>query len=140
MDLESLIVPEDEGVRLELKDPAGEPLLKPDGTPISITLAGTASDRWRKAQDTIGDRWLKSANPRNGAIRKTMEEQRNDTAFLLASVTLAWDGISFDGGPKDCTPQNAKRLYSHPKLGWLTQQVDEFLGEQRNFMKASPPG
>ncbi len=137
MDLDDLFVPETEGVILELKDPAGEPLLQSDGKPVSITLAGTASARWRKAQDAIGDRYLKSANPRNGAMAKTMDEQRNDMAFLLASVTLAWDGIAFDGGPKEFSLANAKRLYSHPKLGWVTSQVDLFLGEQRNFIKAS---
>src|SRR5690242_20932246 len=136
MDLDSLLISEDEGVVLELKDPAGEPLLR-DGKPVTITLASTASNRWRKAMDAVGDRRIKTANPRNGTIPKSMDEQRNDTAFLLASVTLDWDGVAFDGGQKECNPTNAKALYSHPKLTWITSQVDEFLGEQRNFMKAS---
>ena len=137
MDLEAILVSEDEGVVLELKDPAGEPLLQSDGKPVWIKLAGTASNKWRKATDAIGDRRIKTANPRNGTTPKSMDEQRNDTAFLLASVTLAWDGIAFDGGPKECTQANAKALYSHPNLIWIVNQVDDFLGEQRNFMKAS---
>src|SRR5689334_3491000 len=126
MDLDSLLISEDEGVVLELKDPAGEPLLR-DGKPVTITLASTASNRWRKATDAVGDRRIKTANPRSGTVAKSMDEQRNDTAFLFASVTLAWEGIAFDGGPKECNQSNAKALYSHPKLSWIASQVDDFL-------------
>lgn len=136
MDLDELIVPEDDGAKLALNDPNGEPLLY-DGKPVTITLAPMDSIRWRKAVDIVGDRRIKTANPKTGTSVKSMSEQREDQAFMLASVTLAWENVAFDGGLKDCTLPNAKKLYMHPRLGWITRQVDEFLGEQRNFSKAS---
>lgn len=137
MDLDELIVAEDEGAVLELNDPNGEPLFY-DGKRVSIRLAPIDSNRWRKALDVVGDRRIKTANPKTGTSAKSMSEQREDQSFMLASVTISWDNIAFDGGLKDCTLANAKKLYLHPRLGWITRQVDEFLGEQRNFSKASP--
>ena len=127
MDLDELVVSEDEGAVLTLNGPDGEPLLY-DGKPVTITLAPMDSVRWRRAVDVVGDRRIKTANPRMGTGVKSMSEQREDQAFMLASVTIAWDNVAFDGGLKDCTLSNAKKLYMHPRLGWLMRQVDDFLG------------
>src|SRR5689334_13969561 len=136
MKLSDRIVSEDIGAVLELNDLDGSPLMD-NGKRVTITLAPTASRRWQKALDTVGNRVIKTANPRSGVTHKTMEEQRSDTAFLLASVTLAWDGIELDDGSTQCTFDNAKKLYLDPTNSDILKQVDDFLGEQRNFMKAS---
>ena len=135
MDLSKLSAESEIGAVLELNTKTGEPATQADGSPVTITLLGTDSKKWRKAEDTVGDRRLKSANPRNGAAAKTMEEQRNDVAFLLASVTVAWSGFESDGVPVECTFENAKNLYLNHSF--IREQVDSFLAERRNFSKAS---
>lgn len=133
MDLATFAASSDEGATLELKDPAGEPLFKDDGsTPVTIKLAGSDSKRWRKAEDTVGDKRLKAA--KSGGV-KSMEELRDQNAFLLASVTLSWDGIVVHDKELECNLENAKRLYLD--YAWVREQVDSFVGDRRNFLTAS---
>ena len=125
-------VPEDEGAILELNDPNGNPWLKPDGTPVTIRLAGMDTLRWQKAKDSVFNRVVKTSAP-NRPAWKTAEEQRGDEAFMLASVTLGWDGVT----DAECTPANVKQFYLTPKNYFIREQVDAFVGERRNFLKAS---
>ncbi len=137
MDLTELSAEAEIGAVLELNTKTGEPATQKDGSPVTITLLGTDSKKWRKAEDAVGDRRLKAASPRHGAAAKSMEEQRNDVAFLLASVTVSWSGLQNDGTDLECNLENAKKLYlAHP---FIREQVDSFLAERRNFLKASSP-
>lgn len=130
--MSDFFVPEDEGALLELNDPYGNPWLKPDGKPVTIRLAGMDTTRWQKARDSVFNRVLKTSGPR-GPQWKTAEEQRGDEAFMLASVTIAWDGVT----DTECTPANAKQFYLSPQNNFIREQVDAFVGERRNFLKAS---
>ena len=132
MDLDSILIADDEGAILELKH-KGIPILKEDGSPVTITVASTESAKWKKARRTLRNKYIKIASPKN--IKTTAEEEEEDTAFLLASVTLAWDGIEFDGGPKECTIANARALYL--RYDWVKSQVDDFLTDLGNFTRAS---
>ncbi len=136
MDFSSVSAAAEEGAVLELKDPHGEPVLKPDGSPVTITLAGSDSKRFKKARNAIGDRYLKKASPRKAAIAETTEESLNDWAFQLAAATISWDGVVVEGAELECTPANAKRVYLD--YDWVREQVDAFVGERRNFWKSSP--
>jgi hypothetical protein len=135
LDFSNVSAAAEDGAVLELKDPAGEPILKDDGSPVTITLAGTESKKWKKARNAVGDRYLKNANPRNSSPVRTMDEALSDQAFQLASVTLAWDGVIVDGQELPCTHDNAKKIYL--QYDWVREQVDLFVGERRNFWKAS---
>jgi hypothetical protein len=135
MDLSSLSVSSEDGANLELKDPLGEPILKPDGTPVTIKLQGSESAKWKKARNVAGNRYLQMANPRNAAQAKTMDELIGDLAFQLASVTLSWDGIVDESQEIECNLASAKKLYL--KYDWLREQVEAFVNERRNFWKAS---
>lgn len=134
MDLSTVSAAAEEGAILELKDPTGEPILKPDGKPVTITLAGMESKRFKRARNSIGDRYLKNAGPTSRAA-KTMEEAIGDLAFQLASVTIAWDGVIVDGQELECTQANAKKVYL--QYDWVREQVDSFVGNRANFWKAS---
>ncbi len=136
MDLAKYKNAAEQGAVMEVRDPAGDVMYKDDGTtPVTITLAGTESKRWRKAEDSIGDKRLERAGTRNNTAAKSMQEARNDRAFLLAAVTLAWDGIVVDGQVLECTPKNAKDLYT--QYDFITTQVDAFLAERKNFLPVS---
>ncbi len=133
MDIGTEIKASEDGAKLNLKDKKGNPAINGTGEPVTITLAGTDSARWRKAEDVIGNRRLKRANPRTGAGAgaKSMEEQRDDRAFLLASVTLEWHGIVVNGQPWECSPEKAKELYL--VAPFIAEQVDEFITDKANF-------
>lgn len=134
MDLSAFSSASEDGATLHLKGPDGALLHQDDGSPITIKLAGNDSKRWRGCMDRVGDSRLKKVVPGRPS-NYTMAEQRDDACTLLASVTLSWQGIIVDGTPMECTAENAKKLYQ--RFNWIREQVDEFVGERRNFSPAS---
>ena len=138
MDLSKVLEKSETGSVMVVKDPnTNEPILNDDGSEVTITLAGMDSARWRKAQDMVGDKRLKSANPKTGSSYKSMADVRDDQSTLLAHATIAWSGIELDGAVLECTVENAKKLYSRPNLVWLSEQVDKFIFDRANFSTAS---
>jgi hypothetical protein len=135
MDVSKVSAAAEQGAVLELKDPAGDVALKEDGTPVTITLAGTESKKWRKARNAVGDKFLRASRP--GGKATTMEEAVADQAFQLASVTLEWDGIGefLYGHSVEMTLANAKSLYIAEEF--VREQVDTFVGNRANFWKAA---
>ncbi len=92
--------------------------------------------RLKKARNEVGNRYLKTRRDSNSALgAKTTEEAVEDLSYQFAAVTLAWEGIIDEGQTLECNQNNAKRLYV--KYDFLRSQINEFLGEQRNFWKAS---
>lgn len=137
MDFDNVKKAADLGAKMEVKDPTtDQPMLKDDGeTPITITLAGVESDKWKKARSTVGNKYLKTAGPNRPPGAKTIEESIADDAFQLAAVTLAWDGVIVEGQELECNQANAARIYA--KYDWLRNQVSEFVGNRANFCAAS---
>ena len=123
--------PANEGAKMELRLPNGEPALKDDGTPVTITLLGADSDAYQRASKALGNRSL-----RNRSQPLTVEQAITESINLLAKVTVSWDGLTEDGQPLPCTEENAKRLYRSSLA--VREQVAEFVNDRGNFVKASP--
>jgi hypothetical protein len=120
----------EEGSLLTLKDPAGKTLLQSDGeNPITILLAGVNSPRWTKAADLLQNRLMNLKEKRDAL------EIRADRCGLLASITLAWDGIELNGEPVPCKFDDVKKFYMRFK--WVADQVDGFITSNENFLPAS---
>ncbi len=135
MDFAKVTAAAEEGAVMEVKDPAGEVMRKADDSPITIKFAGLESSKWRKARNEIGNKYIKAGPGTRGFGAKSTEEAVEDLSYQFAAVTLSWDGIVDEGQEVTFSRDNAKRLYV--KYDFLRKQVDEFLGEQRNFWKAS---
>lgn len=66
--------------------------------------------------------------PEPATVEKTIE----GASALLAAVTVAWEGIAYDGeDPFECTPENAQRLYAAE--AWIRKQVDKAVHNIGNF-------
>lgn len=134
MDLSTLAVTSD-GQKLELRHPVEGTLLKTDkGEPITITLVGTDSDVFRKAQRAILDRRLNQ----KGKTKLSSAEIEQEGITTLASCTVGWSGIKIDGKELPFSKDNVKALYGRADLPWIKDQVDEFIADRSNFMMASP--
>jgi hypothetical protein len=126
----------DEGSVLQVRHPTtGAVLANGDGRAVEIKLAGTDSERARKAERSALNRRLKMGG-RRGAGTLTAEELDNDALEMLAVCTLAWSGFVMDGQEVECTPENAKRLYR--QMPWLREQAQAHAEERSNFLKVSP--
>lgn len=120
-----------EGAKLELRDPNGAPMLKPDGGPVTITLLGTDSDTFQKVSNAQTNRHLRS----KGQVLVTAESALTDHITLLAKITVDWDGIGIGEAETPFSEDNAKKLY---RVNFIREQVERFIADRGNFTKASP--
>lgn len=135
-DLSKVTTAAEEGAVLEVKWPDDTAILKPDGSPVTIRLRGMESKEFKKTRNSTLNRYIKKRGPNRGDLAPdTAEEGIEDQAAWLAAATIGWDGIVDEGQEIECNFVNAKKLYI--KHDFLRVQVNTFIGEQRNFWKAS---
>lgn len=99
--------------------------------PLQVEIYGRSSKQFRN--------WVAAASrkqeaQKNKNKKKTLEEQMDDTAEYLATITKSISNFDMDGKPLDCH-EAYKELYSNPALVWIGEQVSEKLGELDNFLQ-----
>jgi hypothetical protein len=114
---------------LNVENPKGDPLLA-DGKQVTITLYGTGSKQYVNAKYKLDNatQTRSMALIRGKPVHNAAEENTKLRAEFLAACTASIDGL----------PVQAIEIYSNPKLGYITDQVDKFLGESENFMPVLP--
>lgn len=125
----------DERSVLEVKHPAtGLPLVMDGENPVRITLVGMDSERYRSSVRARTNKRLKAAadTVRSQVSAEMLESEALD---LLAACTMGWTGIYVKGEAFAFSAENARQLYS--RLPWLREQVDGFIADRANFLKAS---
>lgn len=127
----------EDGVPLEVRHPTtGAILENGSGGAVTLVLAGSDSDRAKRAERATINRRLKMAGRRTSTM--TAEELDSDALEILASCTLGWSGFSLDGQEPECNAQNAKRIYV--EYPWIREQAEAFRQDRSNFLKASSTG
>ncbi len=121
----------DGGAELVLKNPHdGGPLLVA-GAPVTISLIGADSEERRKAERALLDRNLKK---RQGGTFSA--DDIDDAAIeILTACTKGWTNMRMGGETLAFAPKNAKMVYG--RFRWIREQVEAFVNERQNFMKAS---
>lgn len=110
---------------LEVKNPAGEPLLGADGKPVTIELYGPGSEAHQKAQARF-ERAAQAAA--FAALRNKRGNEDDATTQQVDKLTACTKAISSN------FPVAAADLYGNSKLGWITNQVERFIGAWSNFL------
>lgn len=117
------------GAELELLHPiTDEPL------GIFITVMGARSNAFKRAIDRLNAEQLDTRRPQSKR-KVTIEAVEARSSQALAAVTIAWRNVVFEGEALDCNPKNAEMLYS--QRPWIREQVDEFVGDAKNFWTGS---
>ena len=133
MDLTKLAVDTD-GTALELRHPVtGEVLYDDDGKAITITLLGMDSEPFKRAQRAIINKRLQQGQK----AKVTAEDLEKEAVDTLVGCTVDWSGIVLDGKPVPFSKDAARALYTRSDLPFIREQVDSFIAERSNFMKAS---
>lgn len=133
MDIASLTAVDDDGAVLHLRHPVtGAPLFDGD-KPVTITLAGKDSQRYRTAQRVNANRYIRQGRK----ITPTVESFEADMTEVLAACTVAWTCIDLDGDAVPATKEGARKVYTDPRCAWMREQVDAFIDDRANFSKAS---
>lgn len=118
----------DVGVPMPVHTPDGSPLLKGDGSPVTITLLGQDGDTLTKARNA-----QTNATLRGGLV--TAEMARTNEINFMVKATVGWDGIGFGEDETPFTPEAAAKLYR--ELPWLRDQIRVFIHDRARFIKAS---
>lgn len=98
-------------------------------TDIRIELWSSDSDVYNDAQAEMRRKVIES-----GFAKMSGEESRQANALVLARCTAGWTGIQWEGKELKCTLANAKMLYNNPRLGWLRDQVYDFINRRENYL------
>lgn len=99
--------------------------------PIKIHLASADSTRWIEEEARDKDKRLKAMAKVGRMPELSTAEIEERGIRLLASVTLGWEGIEWEGKPCPFNEQNARVIYR--TLRWLRDQVDAFVSDRGNF-------
>lgn len=132
----------DSGATLTVLHPVnGTPLKALDGENITITLYGIDSDVYVKANNASRDQSVEELR-RRAKFSSSADGYRGSK--ILAKCTIGWHGVpkTWLGGEQgdDEVPysyDNALALYNNRGVKWLRDQVDEFIADRSNFLKAS---
>ena len=112
--------------KMELRDDADAPIMKPDGASMTITLLGKDSDAYVKQDNANTNRRLAQGT----RLKITAEALRADSIALLARCTVGWDFAT------PCTYEAAIQLYN--MFPAIKEQADAFITDRGNFTQPSP--
>jgi hypothetical protein len=109
-----------------------EPIVKADGTEMSITVYAPHSKVYKEALHEQTNRRLLKAQ-KSKKFTMTSEEAEQSALEVLARVTKEWD-IVLGGKTPKLDFQSAVDLYK--EYPWIKDQVEEALNDNASFLKA----
>lgn len=120
---------EDVGQVVHLKDESGEPLYVDEARtePVTVTVVGTYSSRYRRALDGKLDRQARNR-------RADPESVKQDSLEVIADCVIAWAGIVNGGVPLDCKRVNVLKLLD---VVWIKEQITAAMEDHAGFFRAS---
>lgn len=123
--------------KVELTDANDTPLLGEDQKQLSITVFGPGSKEFERAAAKRQNRLIDRLK-RKGKSDMSPEEQRAEQAEFLSSVTVSFNGFGYPPAGEQTGKALFRALYMDPSLGFITDQVQRFVGDWGNFTAGSP--
>jgi hypothetical protein len=115
----------------------GTPIPGPGGKPLSITLHGPYSERYKAVLRKQQQRRMQdmSRGAGRGALTVTIEEIEQNSDEIVKACLDGWN-ISFEGDEVlPMTPENIDAVFkAHP---WVRDQIDRALGNVADFLAPS---
>lgn len=118
------------GSKMVVHYPDRTPVLKEDGSHVTITLYGPDSTAVKAAEVKARRELLQQGV----SIKLTPEVLDTNEMTKLVAATSSWDGVQFPDDPApDCTPANVRKLYT--MFPDIMDQAKAHLGDRANFLK-----
>lgn len=108
--------------------------LRDDGSPVTITLLGRASDVYRTQQRQLQER---RADRNVRGIIATPDELAAEDAQVLAACTVTWTMDELDGRPFPFSADNARLFWSDPRFIAQRDRGIRYIVDDGNFMLPS---
>lgn len=119
---------EEQGRTFDVKDAAGQ-VLEENGAPVQITIAGTYSERYRKAR-----RKVRQENIERRGANSDVETLEDQERRICAESVIGWTGFTANGKLFECTPENVLVVF---KLNpWIYDQCVIEQNNHASFLKA----
>ena len=132
MDIRNIAV-QTEGV-VELLDVDNNPLLDDSGEPLKVTVFGPGSREYMKAQAELNNRLLDRLKRKGKSEQSAEEKAREQIDFLVSCTKEFSPNLQYGDLQGEAL---FKAVYSDRSVGFIAQQVGEFIGEWSNFKKPS---
>ena len=125
-----------EGAIMKIANPKNGNLLEDDdGKPYTVTLRGRHSIQALDVERRYNDARSQNATRLRGMPEITQEDIEEQNVYQLVACTVALYLPRVDGEVLECTPQNARKLWSDPRFRWLREQAFTFMQRDSNFVK-----
>lgn len=99
-------------------------------TDVEILLCGVDSQHFKNARREWENR--RRDKLEKGAGLPNSEELEKARLATLVACTLDWRNLDLDGKSVACNSISANHVYRN--FPWLREQVDNFIGDRRNFL------
>lgn len=119
--------------RVHLRDADGELMYTDDGKEIAINVYSPGSKQYAKAQASKSNRTIDLLR-KKGKSDQTPESIAEEKALFLSDCTSSFENIDLD---KLEGKALYKAVYADQSLGFIADQVAEYLGDWANFTKDS---
>jgi hypothetical protein len=120
----------------ELNGADDSPLIGDDSKQCSITLYGPGSAPFAQAEAKRQNRLLERLR-RKGKTEMSAEEQRAESAEFLAAITVSFNEFGYPPAGDAAGKDLFRALYMDRKVGFITDQVQKFVGDWGNFTASS---
>lgn len=119
-----------ETTEMLLKHPITDEVLGEDeGKPVTFTLFGTSSAKYRVAVDKM----MRKRNQR-GKREPTPAEMRADSVEFLANLSVKVENMEYKGAAVDSYDAFVA-LYGDESLSWIRDQINATVGSVESFLK-----
>jgi hypothetical protein len=124
--------PKKDTIEVILRNPMnGEPILKDDGTEMTITVYGSHSRVYRDAIHEQSDaRIEKASKSKDATLRLRSKEVEELSNSLAAKITHSWDIVLGDEVPP---VSRAEEIYSD--FPWIRSQIFDAVDDLNAFLK-----
>lgn len=119
---------------VELCLPNYVPIVNDDGTPMTITVNGVYSAKYREALDAQQSARLKRVQSSGGKMTLTQEELRSDRFSFVVSMVAGWN-ITLDGEKPTCVQKAIRDVFE--RLPFIYEQIDRALEDGQSFLETS---
>lgn len=120
-------------VDVQLRHPATGELLFSDEAktlPVAVTVYGKASSQYRNAVNAMVNRSMKRKAKKE---KETAEVMNEEGLTLLTAITAGFKELSVNGSVPS-SEADYRTLYADAKYAWIKDQVNEFVGDDANFL------
>lgn len=126
------------GVPMPVKGLDGKPLIARNGDPVSISVLGSDSTKYRTlTRAQVRKRMESMAGGKPTELTEAeVDETDRDVIDVLVACTVGWIGVlDTEGSPIPFNEDNVRKLYAAYPV--IREQVDVFISNRANFIQAS---